>query len=342
LHAATAAACCCLLPTAASAQQKLPVTIHGSNVMTGQYANMQGYGQELPPSFLRDDLRMTLSVYDIPVSASYFYTTGQQDFSQSVNHFRIYFDAKEMMRNKGLSGDILTAAARKQLSALQDKQEEMEGDIGKLSMDRIQSFDEMELLQMALDKAKDELEAAIARGNQEVTEDARTNYNNAVEKAEQAEQRFEQANQKLNEAEAMAERLMDNIKTAREKLQEVQNQKFDSNAARRRAELEAKKIAVARFFEVYFAVQQKRRLGQNHKATKILHVIPAIVVIANRRPGEHRATRKYEIYTITRRDPLPEKGARSRSIHASPVKMHAKISLREGTRTTSIAENAPV
>jgi hypothetical protein len=32
-----------LLPAAASAQQKPPVTFHGSNVMTGHYAGMLGY-----------------------------------------------------------------------------------------------------------------------------------------------------------------------------------------------------------------------------------------------------------------------------------------------------------
>jgi len=36
-----------LLPAAVSAQQKPPVAFRGSNVMTGQYGNMQGCGQEL-------------------------------------------------------------------------------------------------------------------------------------------------------------------------------------------------------------------------------------------------------------------------------------------------------
>lgn len=76
-----------------------PVQFHGSNTLFGQYSNMQGIGQEIPSSFFRNDLQMTLSVYDIPVSASFFITSEQRDYRQSINNFKINFDPQAMARN---------------------------------------------------------------------------------------------------------------------------------------------------------------------------------------------------------------------------------------------------
>ncbi len=42
------------------------VQFHGTNTLIGQYSNMQGIGSEIPPSFYRNDIKMTLTVYDIP------------------------------------------------------------------------------------------------------------------------------------------------------------------------------------------------------------------------------------------------------------------------------------
>jgi len=76
------------------------VQFHGSNTLFGQYATRQGVNSEIPPSFFRNDLQMTLSIYDIPVSASFFITSEQRDYRQSINNFRIYFDFQAMAINK--------------------------------------------------------------------------------------------------------------------------------------------------------------------------------------------------------------------------------------------------
>jgi hypothetical protein len=83
-------------------EKQSPVQFHGSNTFIGQYSNMQGIGQEIPPSFYHNDLQMTLTAYDIPVSASFFLTSLQSDQRQSIDNFRIYFDHRQMLQNKEL------------------------------------------------------------------------------------------------------------------------------------------------------------------------------------------------------------------------------------------------
>jgi hypothetical protein len=80
-----------------------PIQFHGSNKLFGQYANRQGTNSQIPASLWRNDLNMTLTVYDIPISSSFFITSEQSDFRQSINNFRIYFDLKAMVKNKAIA-----------------------------------------------------------------------------------------------------------------------------------------------------------------------------------------------------------------------------------------------
>jgi len=73
-------------------QDSSHVQFHGSNTFNGQYSNMQGVGSEIPPSFFRNDLKMTLMVYDVPISATFFITSLQNDYRQSINNFRNYLN----------------------------------------------------------------------------------------------------------------------------------------------------------------------------------------------------------------------------------------------------------
>lgn len=77
-----------------------PVQFHGSNKLFGQYASRQGTNSQIPASFWRNDLNMTLTVYGIPISSSFFITSEQSDLRQSINNFRIYFDLKAIAINK--------------------------------------------------------------------------------------------------------------------------------------------------------------------------------------------------------------------------------------------------
>ncbi len=76
-----------------------PIQFHGSNRAFGQYANRQGTNSQIPASFWRNDLNMTLTVYGIPISSSFFITSEQSDYRQSINNFRIYFDLAAMAKN---------------------------------------------------------------------------------------------------------------------------------------------------------------------------------------------------------------------------------------------------
>ena len=90
-----------LFPCIIQAQNETsPIQFHGSNKLFGQYANRQGTNSQIPASFWRNDLNMTLTVYGIPISSSFFITSEQSDLRQSINNFRIYFDLKALVKNK--------------------------------------------------------------------------------------------------------------------------------------------------------------------------------------------------------------------------------------------------
>ncbi len=90
-----------LLPNVVYGQtNSSPVQFHGSNRAFGQYANRQGTNSQIPASFWRNDLNMTLTVYGIPISSRFFITSEQSDYRQSINNFRIYFDLKALAINK--------------------------------------------------------------------------------------------------------------------------------------------------------------------------------------------------------------------------------------------------
>lgn len=92
------------IPVVVTGQQESPrVQFHGSNTTVAHYSNMPGAGQGMPPSYYRNDLRMTLMVYDVPVSASFFITSLQTFGIQNLNNFRISLDVAALAKNKKLA-----------------------------------------------------------------------------------------------------------------------------------------------------------------------------------------------------------------------------------------------
>ena len=90
-----------LFPVQAFAQDNpSAVQFHGSNVLIGQYANRQGTNSMLPKAFLRNDLQMTLTVYDIPIASRFFISTEQNGYSQSIDNLSFYIDLNALKRNK--------------------------------------------------------------------------------------------------------------------------------------------------------------------------------------------------------------------------------------------------
>lgn len=90
-----------LLSKVVLAQENIsPLQFHGSNRSFGQYSNRQGTNSQIPPSLWRNDLNMTLTIYDIPISSSFFITSEQSDSRQSINNFRIYINLKQLAINK--------------------------------------------------------------------------------------------------------------------------------------------------------------------------------------------------------------------------------------------------
>lgn len=224
-----------------------PVQFHGSNILTGQYSNMQGIGQEIPPSFFRNDLKMTLSVYDIPVSASFFITSEQRDYRQSINNFRIYFDARELLKNKGLASteDIITSAALFNLKNLEKAKDGLEKSNELLNVDVLNNLSNLEILQQGYEKAKKELEnAKLNKGTEEV-EQAKARLEEAKDKLDKVQDKYEKAKAKLDEVQARIEDTMARLEQAKAKVEEVKSLTFDTGAAKKKAEALAKKSAMS-------------------------------------------------------------------------------------------------
>ncbi|MFH1514180.1 MAG: hypothetical protein ABIG42_01840, partial [bacterium] len=164
-----------LLISGVTLAQKKPsrVQFHGSNTLFGQFSNMQGIGSEIPPSFFRNDLQMTLSVYDIPISASFFITSMERDYRQSINNFRIYFDIKQLLKNKGLGNtdDIIKSAALSSMNSLETVKNGLESSKELLNGDLLNSLSELELLQQGYKTAiKGLVDAKLGVGEEEVAE----------------------------------------------------------------------------------------------------------------------------------------------------------------------------
>ena len=83
-----------------SQENSSDIQFHGRNILTGQYSNDQGLHSEVPKDFLRNDLRMTLSVNGLPIATNFFITTEQRDYKQSINNIRFYIDLNTLKRNR--------------------------------------------------------------------------------------------------------------------------------------------------------------------------------------------------------------------------------------------------
>ena len=226
-----------------------PVQFHGNNTLVGQYSNMQGIGQEIPPSFFRNDLQMTLSVYDIPISASFFIASEQRDNRQSINNFRIKFDANEILRNKGINNakDMITSAAILKLDKLKKAAEEFVKSKEILNSDFLNNQNEIEKLQLDYDEAKIELEDAKLNNNEEEMKQASAKVEEAKFKLYEAKEKTEKLKAKLKETKAKIEDIKAKVEQAKEKVKQVKSLVFDSKKAQRKAEATAKKSLMPGF-----------------------------------------------------------------------------------------------
>ena len=240
-----------LLPDIALSQgnKPSPVQFHGSNSLVGQYSNMQGIGQEIPPSFFRNDMQMTLSVYGIPVSASFFITSEERDYRQSINNFRIHFDARALLKSKGLGNaeDIITSAARYKLKNLEKVKDGLEKSNELLNADVHNNLNELEVLQQGYDKAEKELEDSKLNKSKEEVDQAKAKLDEEKSKLDKAKDKYEKAKAKMDKAKARLEDTKANLEQAKAKYEEVKSLIFDKGAAKRKAEALAKKSVMGGF-----------------------------------------------------------------------------------------------
>ncbi|NCA84332.1 MAG: hypothetical protein EOM83_02020 [Clostridia bacterium] len=220
----------------------LPVQFHGSNIFIGQYSNMQGIGQEIPPSFYHNELQMTLTAYDIPVSASFFVTSQQSDMKQSINNFRIYFDYRKMLQNKGLnlSDDIVTAAAMSGLNKIESTKAELEKSEDLIKTDITGFLGEVDVQQKIYIKAQKELEEAQQRGDVEGVEKAKMRMAEAKAAREKAISAYENAKLKMEELQAKLKTTLEAVEKAKGLVEKAKSQTYDSKAIRKNAEAKAR------------------------------------------------------------------------------------------------------
>jgi hypothetical protein len=188
------------------------VHFHGTNTLVGQYASMQGVGQEIPASWYRNDLKMTLTVYDVPVSATFFITSMQSDYRQSINNFRIYLDVAALMKNKNISAGkgLVTSSVAK----IESAKGELENSKNLLSSSILDEVKNQDILQKEMNKAKEKLDSSTSNEHQEI-ERARAKYDSLRTKVVAAQAKIEQGKAKLAEAESSLKKLSSKLDQAR-------------------------------------------------------------------------------------------------------------------------------
>jgi hypothetical protein len=185
---------------------------HGSNTLVGQYSNMQSIGSEIPPSFYRNDLKMNLTVYDVPISASFFLTSLQKDYRQSINNFRIYLDVAALVKTKKLAD--AKSLASSSVSKLESAQGELEKYKTQLNTSVLDNVKDLEIVRKECDKAKEELTDATSKGQQEV-EKARAKYDDLQAKLADAQAKADDIKARLAGAEASLEQVTAQLEQAK-------------------------------------------------------------------------------------------------------------------------------
>jgi hypothetical protein len=265
------------------------IQFHGSNTFVGQYSNMQGFGQEIPPSFYHNDLQMTLTAYDIPVSARFFLTSQQSDQRQSINNFRIYFDYRQMLQNKGLtlSDDVVTAAAMSGLNKLESAKTELEQS-GELLNGEIAGFlGEVDVQQKLYTMAQQESEEAVQRWDVEAMENAKLRMAEAKAASEKAKAAYENAKLKMEELQAKIKTTMEALEKAKALVEKAKSQTYDSKAMRKSAEAKARETLLpgASRFMSYFTTLEIGRCRPNYSELT-LRGIPVSGVNIEFTPGK--------------------------------------------------------
>jgi len=90
-------------PARIHAQAPAPVQFTGVSRLTWETANRQGFGQQMPPAFLRWDLNSILNVYGIPLSINALATTEDSYSPQTISAFSIGLsrtDLQDQIRRK--------------------------------------------------------------------------------------------------------------------------------------------------------------------------------------------------------------------------------------------------
>ncbi len=265
------------------------VQFHGTNTFIGQYSNMQGFGQEIPPSFFHNDLQMTLTAYDIPVSASFFLTSQQSDQRQGIDNFRIYFDYRQMLRNKGLtlSDNIVTAAAMSGLNKLENTKTELEQSGDLLNGDIAGFLGEVDLQQKVYTMAQQELQEAQQRGDVEVMEKAKSRMAEAKAAKEKAISAYEKAKSLMEELQAKLKTTLEAVEKAKALVEKAKSQTYDSKEIRKKAEAKARETllpGVSRIMS-YFTTLEIGRCRPNYSELT-LRGIPVSGVNIEFTPGK--------------------------------------------------------
>jgi len=230
-----------MLSSTVQSQVKPPnIQFHGSNIFTGQYATGQGSWTEIPDSYFWNELKMTLTAYDIPVSASFFYTSMDDPSRQQINNFRVYFDHRKLMQNKGLTGDIVSSAALTNLKNAEKVIANLENAEKLLNTNLLEKGNEIESLQKAQSAAEKELEDAIRDQNNDKIASARAKSEDMQEKIKSAQAAYENLKSKLAVSNEQIEANKQKLERTKERLEEIKSLDLDKGSVRRMAEKDAK------------------------------------------------------------------------------------------------------
>lgn len=76
-------------------QQSKPVTFHGNGEVSGQVSTRPQSFSTVPQNYFQAYINPTLTLFDVPISARFFYSTQQQAVGQNMTSFNVDFDGDQ-------------------------------------------------------------------------------------------------------------------------------------------------------------------------------------------------------------------------------------------------------
>ena len=147
---------------------------------------------------------MTLTLYGIPISSSFFLTSEQQNFRQSIDNFRFYLDVAALKRTALEKATVVVK------SMIPAKLLKIKDDLTKstdiLNTSLLKNTSLRDQAQVEYDKAKKQFADSASLTNQDLLQKAKLKLDTAIAKVEEIKAKLQLIKTRLEQADAAIEK----------------------------------------------------------------------------------------------------------------------------------------